>query len=1038
MVVAQSKEIMFVFAQKLTIPRVARYTLHRMNLFAQLDAAATAAQAVFLIGPAGWGKTTALARWAELRAEIAPVAWYSLDQYDHDPVVFLRYLIATLRPHCPALATLADYLDTSLDKVAQQELFERIVAMLAELPQMVHLILDDVHTLIEASGERSRPIFELLDRLLHYAPRLHLILASRTTIPTTVRHQLQGDAIMLTENLLAFTTAEVQALALTRYELTITADEAALLVKWARGWPVAVVLALEDRHQHSDVAAWAQRLVPALVPQMLATFLAEQVLAPLPPPVQRFLLDTSLLDYLTPQRCDALREATDSALLLAEVQRRGLFVLTQGEWVSYHDLFRSFLHQQLWRDPDRARQLTQRAALLHTTWGEAQAAFDLWLSLDNMAAAADLVIHTGPKLQWRGEHATVLGWLELLRNRMELPPNLLLLQAHIAIDLADWNAVYSAIQLAYASGEAEAMLRARLLEIHVACMRQQAEQAQALLATINLESLPPHLRSEGFEQAGRVALLHGQSQQAVDLLRQSLIAYETHPPPVHAASRLAHLHDTLSMALILNGNHTEAAYHLRCADSARQALGEHRRRVITLNNLGVLATYEGNVEAARHFLLDGLLLAERYDHRRGEVILRSSLADVDLIEGHLDAALASYSAAAERAEQLELTADLAYARAGALRAAVLTRNAALRQHWLQIVMQMPLPTDPTYAGVLALARALASDNVDIAESFLIQAAAAPALAPHDRLQVQLLHAQLAFQRGGWNSAAPHWQSLEQAVTHTYFDTLLRLQLSTTEELLSIAATESLLARRLRGVTHPAITSLPIGWSFTALGNFAVARDGQPCTAAVRPLDQLVLIRLLEAQPAGVPVLRLWEDVWGDRPYSSDALRQALSRIRRSTGVPIQLHLGHCQLLIDAAQYDVASFDMPLEHPHDWETLRQRLHIYKGPLLHHLSHKSPWLEARRAALHRRYLSFCETLAALCEEANEPDEALSLYAIVLNEDGCREAAAAGVMRCAIRRGDRALAITTYQRLCRQLFDTLGVDPSPALTQLYQQVA
>jgi DNA-binding SARP family transcriptional activator len=63
---------------------------------------------------------------------------------------------------------------------------------------------------------------------------------------------------------------------------------------------------------------------------------------------------------------------------------------------------------------------------------------------------------------------------------------------------------------------------------------------------------------------------------------------------------------------------------------------------------------------------------------------------------------------------------------------------------------------------------------------------------------------------------------------------------------------------------------------------------------------------------------------------------------------------------------------------------------------------------------------------------------LYSNVLGEDSCREAAAAGVMRCAMNLGERALAIATYQQICNSLLDNLGADPSPDLTLLYQQVA
>ena len=44
--------------------------------------------------PAGYGKTTLLASWAAYTR--LPVAWFSIDEGDNDPIRFVAYLIAAL------------------------------------------------------------------------------------------------------------------------------------------------------------------------------------------------------------------------------------------------------------------------------------------------------------------------------------------------------------------------------------------------------------------------------------------------------------------------------------------------------------------------------------------------------------------------------------------------------------------------------------------------------------------------------------------------------------------------------------------------------------------------------------------------------------------------------------------------------------------------------------------------------------------------------------------------------------------------------
>src|SRR3954467_15499125 len=47
-----------------------------------------------VVAPAGYGKTTLLARWAQV--DPRPFAWVALDGRDDDAVVFLRYIAAAI------------------------------------------------------------------------------------------------------------------------------------------------------------------------------------------------------------------------------------------------------------------------------------------------------------------------------------------------------------------------------------------------------------------------------------------------------------------------------------------------------------------------------------------------------------------------------------------------------------------------------------------------------------------------------------------------------------------------------------------------------------------------------------------------------------------------------------------------------------------------------------------------------------------------------------------------------------------------------
>ncbi len=79
---------------KLYVPRVHPDLVDRPRLIQKLNDGLLA-RLVLVTAPAGYGKTTLLAKWVE-QARM-PVAWLSLDSRDNDPTSFWAYFIAALQ-----------------------------------------------------------------------------------------------------------------------------------------------------------------------------------------------------------------------------------------------------------------------------------------------------------------------------------------------------------------------------------------------------------------------------------------------------------------------------------------------------------------------------------------------------------------------------------------------------------------------------------------------------------------------------------------------------------------------------------------------------------------------------------------------------------------------------------------------------------------------------------------------------------------------------------------------------------------------------
>ena len=108
---------------------------------------------VAVVAPAGYGKTTLLAQWAE--RDPRPFAWLCFDRTFNDPAVLLTYLAF-------ALAHAIDVDPEVFDCLIAPHPFERsaVLAALASsvsrAPEPFVLVLDDVHLLTAGGGDPDR------------------------------------------------------------------------------------------------------------------------------------------------------------------------------------------------------------------------------------------------------------------------------------------------------------------------------------------------------------------------------------------------------------------------------------------------------------------------------------------------------------------------------------------------------------------------------------------------------------------------------------------------------------------------------------------------------------------------------------------------------------------------------------------------------------------------------------------------------------------------------------------------------------------
>src|SRR5690242_17465341 len=142
-----------VLVTKLRIPPTRPGSVRRARLIERLEREVSR-PVVSVVAPAGYGKTTLLAQWAERSGQA--VAWVSVDEQDNDPKVLLGYVARALDAVQPVGQMVFDALASPASSVPGS-VVPRLRNAFAAIRVPVLLVLDDVHLrAIPSAGPRCR------------------------------------------------------------------------------------------------------------------------------------------------------------------------------------------------------------------------------------------------------------------------------------------------------------------------------------------------------------------------------------------------------------------------------------------------------------------------------------------------------------------------------------------------------------------------------------------------------------------------------------------------------------------------------------------------------------------------------------------------------------------------------------------------------------------------------------------------------------------------------------------------------------------
>ncbi len=357
-----------------------------------------------VVAPAGYGKTTLLAQWAERKQP--RVAWLSLDERDNDPAVLLTYLAMALNRVEPIGATTFRSLAAPGAGIAD---ITRLAASIGQMDLPIVVVLDHADALTNR---------ECLDMIGELALRLpagsQLAIGSRQEVPVPVpRLRTQGGIVEVGVNDLAMDRPEAGSL-LAGAGLQLAEEQVDELVERTEGWPAGLylaALAINAGSPHLDVGSTFTGDDRFMGDYLRAEFLNRVSRADV-----AFLTRTSILDRLSGPLCDVTVGAKGSSSVLDRLERRNLLVIPldrRGEWYRYHHLFRALLRAELLRrEPETVPELHIRAAGWYEANGQPEAAIEHAQQAGDADRVARLVLNVANPVWASGRLDTVLRWME--------------------------------------------------------------------------------------------------------------------------------------------------------------------------------------------------------------------------------------------------------------------------------------------------------------------------------------------------------------------------------------------------------------------------------------------------------------------------------------------------------------------------------------------------------------------------------------------------------------------------------------------------
>lgn len=369
---------------------------------------------ILICAGAGYGKTTLLSQFIA-KKDIANL-YYHLERSDADPAEFFSYLIAGLKRLKPSFGK---KLNKLREYFSDPKRYLSIIAgtfineIIDNFKEELYVILEDYHSL----GDATR-IDKFIDYFLdHFPSNLHLIITSRSKPSFSLaRFRAKDEIVELTNHDLRFTRYEIRQFLKELYAISLKLSEMKVIEEHSEGWPTSLRLMTQSSDYLEGIksAGYVKKILDRFYHTQsgLFNYFAQEIYNNESANTRKFLLECSVLEWLSPEICIFVTRQKKAGVLLSAIAKRNSFLVKMPQYgYRFHNLFRDFLRSKL-TNAEKERQLLERAAMFYDQHGRYEEAIKCYLQTGNYLRVGVLINKDGFRLIGQGKSTALCSYIE--------------------------------------------------------------------------------------------------------------------------------------------------------------------------------------------------------------------------------------------------------------------------------------------------------------------------------------------------------------------------------------------------------------------------------------------------------------------------------------------------------------------------------------------------------------------------------------------------------------------------------------------------